>query len=245
VDDEFFVGYLPAPRGVRRFALAAGAIVLGLVAGVAWLLAATMRRPAPIEAPRYDQRFVGRLETRPYGILWTLENGAPTATLIVRGGKWGVPREAARLDGQIVEVSGSLWVRQGHRVIELGGPIKPARLPPDEAARLVVPEERLGEVTLKGEIVDSKCHVGRMRPGDGRPHRGCAQLCLAGGVPPVLVTHGPDGAEGFYLLVDDKGEAAGAKVLPFAAEPIRCKGQLAKRANLTILGIDASTFERL
>lgn len=52
----------------------------------------------------------------------------------------------------------------------------------------------LGETTLKGEIVDSKCYLGVMNPGNLKAHRACAINCIQGGVPPVLLVRDGGGA---------------------------------------------------
>ena len=46
-------------------------------------------------------------------------------------------------------------------------------------------------VMLRGEIVDSKCYLGVMNPGEGTVHRDCAARCLSGGLPPMLVVRSP------------------------------------------------------
>ena len=40
----------------------------------------------------------------------------------------------------------------------------------------------LGAVTLTGEIVDSKCFLGVMNPGNLKPHKACAIRCISGGI---------------------------------------------------------------
>ena len=44
----------------------------------------------------------------------------------------------------------------------------------------------LGSLQIEGEIVDIKCWLGRMKPGDGRTHRACGQFCIQGGIPPHM-----------------------------------------------------------
>src|SRR5262249_27089733 len=61
----------------------------------------------------------------------------------------------------------------------------------------------LGRATLRGEIVDSKCYLGAMKPGGGRTHRGCALLCLKGGVPPLFVSRSGGSGPSTYLLASD------------------------------------------
>ena len=49
-----------------------------------------------------------------------------------------------------------------------------------------IPSRAIGEVTLVGEVVDPKCWLGDMKPGDGKAHAACARLCMEGGIPPML-----------------------------------------------------------
>jgi hypothetical protein len=56
-----------------------------------------------------------------------------------------------------------------------------------------VSTEDLGAFTLVGEIVDSKCYLGIMNPGETNPHRECAALCIGGGIPPLIIAHDADG----------------------------------------------------
>ena len=98
----------------------------------------------------------------------------------------------------------------------------------------------LGTVTLTGEIVDSKCYLGVMNPGQGKVHRDCAARCLSGGIPPILVT--TDGREQF-LLVGPDGRALGRDALrEFIAEPIRIQGELLESGSTQLLKVDPGTF---
>jgi len=47
-----------------------------------------------------------------------------------------------------------------------------------------LPSTSLGTQTLVGEIVDSKCFLGVMNPGQLTTHRACAIRCISGGVRP-------------------------------------------------------------
>ena len=76
--------------------------------------------------------------------------------------------------------------------------------------------EELDQRTLRGEIVDGKCWMGVMNPGEGQVHRDCADRCLRGGLPPMFVA----GAETMILL----GQNAPAGV------PLTLGGKL-KRTN--------------
>jgi hypothetical protein len=167
--------------------------------------------------------------------------------LLVRGGKFGAPRrDTERLADRAARVSGLLLERDGRQLLELHASMREADLDDASMSRLrAVEPEELGEVTVRGEIVDSKCYLGRMRPGGGRTHRACAQLCIAGDIPPVLVAHDASGRTAHYLLASRDDRSVSMDVLPFVAEPVEITGQLERVADLLILRIDPSTIQRL
>jgi hypothetical protein len=56
---------------------------------------------------------------------------------------------------------------------------------------------------VTGEIVDSKCFLGVMNPGERTVHRDCAIRCLSGGVPPMLAYRDAAGTHLALLLGAD------------------------------------------
>jgi hypothetical protein len=62
-----------------------------------------------------------------------------------------------------------------------------------------------GEFLLRGELVDTKCWLGVMRPSTGKVHRACAVRCLAGGVPPGLLVRRDGEADRIVLLAGPEG----------------------------------------
>ena len=110
----------------------------------------------------------------------------------------------------------------------------------DTAAETQPPARNLGPVTVEGEIVDSKCYLGVMNPGQGKVHRDCAARCLSGGIPPLLISS--DTGEQL-LLVDLAGRALDHDVLrEFAGEPITIRGELVERGESRMLMIDESAL---
>ena len=96
----------------------------------------------------------------------------------------------------------------------------------------------LGQVTLRGEIVDSKCYLGVMNPGNLKTHRACAINCIEGGIPPVLLVRDGEGRATYFLLVGEGGEAVNEEVLPLVAEPVTVTGSLKVQGNQRILYAD-------
>ena len=103
----------------------------------------------------------------------------------------------------------------------------PDTLEPAAAAEAVSPRRpnRSGRVELTGEIVDSKCFLGVMKPGRGKPHRSCAARCLAGGIPPQLLVVSAEGASRLLLLADAQGgPLAPESFLDLVGEPVTASG---------------------
>jgi methionine sulfoxide reductase heme-binding subunit len=246
-DDDFFVGYLPmSPRAARQ-SLARAGVVAGavLLAGVGF--AGFQRSPGDGLRPgAYGVQHAGLLFARPYPHLRTLGADGAVTTLLFTGWTKNNPDVPADKVAQAVVVSGNVYERGGLRMFEgaSGFTIATALAAADVAKLQAVTEDDLGEVTLAGEIVDSKCYAGRMRPGVGHGHRACAQLCILGGIPPVLVTPGADGREVHYLLASRDGERLTDAAAPFAAEPVVVRGRLVRRGDLHELRIDPAEIRR-
>lgn len=100
-------------------------------------------------------------------------------------------------------------------------------------------------VTIQGEIVDSKCHLGVMNPGRFKPHRACAIQCLSGGIPPILVAQTAEGVLANYLIVGLDGKAINEDILEYAAEPVEVSGTLKTIGDRLVLYIDPETIQRL
>jgi hypothetical protein len=166
--------------------------------------------------------------------------------LLVRQGKFGIGTQFDAMDGTVVEVAGYSLEREGRRMIELGGAPVPAELAPADLASLRARARRsAGTATLTGEIVDEKCWLGRMRPGAARTHRACAQLCVAGGIPPVIVGADENGVAYAAILVGANGEPITDTVLPYLAEPVSVTGELVREGDLDYLRVAPGGLERL
>ncbi len=89
--------------------------------------------------------------------------------------------------------------------------------------------EVLGPVELVGELVDSKCYLGVMRPATGKVHRACAVRCLKGGVPPGLLVRETGGRDTMLVL-------SGAAIDPeWAGRLITARGSLVLDEGLPVL----------
>lgn len=245
-NEDFFVGYLPMPARLKRFVLlAATALLLGCLA-LASLTAALRDAPAASTLTP-NVTLAGLVEARAYGILWTLDaDGVAYPVLLARGGKLGAPEAVTKLAGGFAQLSGLLLERDGYRLLEVAKVEPEPALDSSQRTKLQqLVHVNMGEQTLRGEIVDLKCWLGRMKPGDGRTHRACAQFCIAGGIPPVLVSTDQSGVERRYVLTSRDGGPVNDAVLPYVAEAVELHGQLETAGGLSFLRIDPANIQRL
>ena len=230
--DDFFVGYLRAPLRLARF-----------VAVVAILL--LYREQEHRASGHWDESgevaITGTMVAHPYPVVQVAATAdrPAHAVLLVSEGKAGAPAGAAALDGKRVTVRGYEILRDGMTVLQLDQ--EPA-LETGAAADLVASQE-LGPRTLAGEIVDAKCFLGAMVPGEGKVHKECASLCILGGIPPLFVTRDAEGKVTYRLLADRDGgpiaEAAAAR----AGEFITVSGSLRRVGAIEVFQVDAATLE--
>lgn len=248
--DDFFIGYSPQMPDelasfVRRIVVALGLIAVGV--GVALAL---LQRPFPVGFFEFGvtRPFTGVVERQPYPLLWVDppgRGGDPAPFYLVAPGKHGAEQEIEALAGQRVELEGSLIYRQGQTMIEIAPGSPRAAAGGTAGVEAAARPLSLGRQTLIGEIVDSKCHLGLMKPGDGKPHRGCASLCIRGGIPPLFAVGGATGPASHLLLVDSGGEAVNQRVLAIVAEPLEITGEVVRLGDLWMLRADPETYRRL
>jgi hypothetical protein len=161
----------------------------------------------------------------------------------VAPGKRGAKAIAQGYDGQQVELDGTLVYHEAQTMIE----VVPTSLRPLEKPERasISSSEELGIHTLVGEIVDSKCYLGVMKPGHLKPHRSCAIRCISGGVPPVLLVRDENGLAEYFLLTGADGRTLNQEILPLVAEPIEVTGQVERHDNLLVLKADPATYRRV
>ena len=239
--NDFYVGYLPkAPTALARFVRRV-IVALSLLAVTAALVLVVGQMPFASSAFEYGKlrSFEGTVVTRPFPTLLVGRPGEVgqhdkySRYLLVAPGKHGADDLVAGFDGKHVRVQGQLICREGGTMVE----ITPGSITVVDTASADQEAIRdLGTVTVTGEIVDSKCYLGVMNPGQGKVHRDCAARCLSGGIPPFFVT--ADGREQF-LLVGPDGRALGRDALrEFIAEPIQIQGERLETGSMQLLRID-------
>lgn len=195
----FFAGW--SARSARPLAPFLVGVVVALLVGCAALalaLGRTTDDPGQgIEIP--NRIITGILVDGPFPYLVTAPDAAHPrghTVLLTAQGKVAIDADVRAFAGRHVAVPGLYMKRGGIDMLEVTDLPKPV----PQAMPFTVPvEEPLGIWRITGELCDGKCWIGWMRPGGGLAHKACANVCLIGGVPPVLVSTG-DVAGSQYLL---------------------------------------------
>ena len=246
--DDFYIGYQrQAPAGLGRFLRRV--VVALLLAGsvVAVTLAALQGRFDPgVFEFGVVRDFEGTIQARPHPLLLVDRPGEgagePSRFFLVAAGKHGADADIAGLDGRRARLRGTLIHRQGQTMVEVvAGSIEAIGVPGAGTGAAI----DLGIQTLRGEIVDSKCYLGVMKPGRGKPHRACAKLCIRGGIPPVLRVVTDSGEYRHLLLTDEAGGAVNDRVLDLVAEPVEITGRVLRTGDLLMLRADPRAIRRL
>ncbi len=241
----FFVGYLPMPAPLKKFywpLVVSLLIVCGLLGY--WVAAQQKTSGAATWHTAQTTTMQGILTLHPYPALHRLNPQNPgevESVLLVRQGKHSANQFAARFDRQRVVIDGHKINRGGWSMLEIAAEEsiqKENSAPLDEAtARLQALSaiRPLGKISLKGEIVDSKCFLGVMKPGAGTIHKACAEVCLLGGIPPMLVAKDAQNQKFGYLIAHPNGSDASAALAKYAAEPVQITGQLQQQGSLLFI----------
>ncbi|MCB9845166.1 MAG: hypothetical protein H6811_04170 [Phycisphaeraceae bacterium] len=240
--DSFYVGYLAIPDAHRRWLRFVVPPVVVVVIALGAVFAAAQRDPGTGRHRwAHLRQWSGTLAALPQPVL-VGEDGA--AMLIVQMGKHGAIERLGELGGARVRLSGRLIERGGRRMVELDD-AESAVVVVEPADTHVLPMSETGEVALfRGEILDAKCWLGAMKPGDGKTHKACATLCIAGGIPPLLFAIDSDGRARQFLLTTESGQSLTALVLPFVGEPVNVRGRRAAIADLEVLVLGPESIER-
>lgn len=250
--DSFFVGWGETPAVDRRFLLLASLGLLTVAAGGGALIASAQLPPGSGSWNPDDERdFAGELVRAPYPMLRTRAiDGTARTAYLVSSNKLGVQnRLRAAADGPAV-VRGSLIARGANAMIAVADGdawMRPA------VAGDVVGEgltgwqvEDRGAISHVGEILDSKCWFGAMQPGQGKPHKSCAALCIRGGLPPVFCPEATCGsAASAPLFTDAQGNPHGPEILAIVADPIVASGRIVKIGDVKQFRVALSDIKRI
>lgn len=248
MNDDFYIGYLDeSPAQLARHTRRVVATLALVIAGLATLLA---MRQTPAEPGVFEfgvkRSFEGVLNEGPLPILRPVSpGGSRTNYLLVGAGKHGLPAFARGHDGQRVRFNGSLIQKDSAVMVELNDEPSFTVLGPATAGEVQARQEIIGDMVLTGELVDTKCYFGVMRPATGKVHRACAVRCLSGGVPPGLLVR--DGAgNGVVVLLSGPNDKPLAFKVEWAARLVQAHGRLTLRAgfpHLEVVGLSLAEMD--
>ncbi|NKB64164.1 MAG: hypothetical protein GKR95_19300 [Gammaproteobacteria bacterium] len=243
----FFVGYLDMPKTLKRFYIPL-VFFVGVLSAVAGMTIANQQQSAgpAVWDSSAAVTYTGLLKMEPYPVLHRLnpDNGDQAESiLLVNQGKHSSAHYATPLKDQFVSVTGYPIVRGGWSMLELVSdePIKDVKtVVGDEAVPKLVSAASpvsLGPVSLNGEIADSKCFLGVMNPGKGSVHKACAEVCLLGGIPAMLLVRGDDGQKYGYLLTQPDGSNISREIASRAADHVAVTGELMQKGDLLYIQV--------
>lgn len=239
--EEFYVGYLPNPsKPLAKFIRRVCAALLGIVVLTAILLTMGQQKlPRSVFEFQQYRDFTGFVQAQPYPTLLVRDDNSLAQYLLVAEGKHGLNVE--NFAGKNVKLKGARIYRDGVTMIEV---LNNAMEILPSQNNIHVTQENLGEFTLVGEIVDSKCYLGVMNPGHTKVHRECAVRCISGGIPPMLIARDEVGNKIALQLVSTQGAAVNDEILEMIAEPIKITGQVWRNGEQFIFKADPKTYQR-
>jgi hypothetical protein len=243
-NEEFFIGWQgktpeQGAKYLRKVALAAFIAVAAIAIALAVFQQTIARAWFEFGNVRV---FKGLLVASPVPMLLANERdetSGESVFLLVSPLKYGYPAELAKqFHLRPVTIRGTLiYNESGGAMIEAVETLSLEAPAGSTAPSLGTARE--SQVTLAGEIVDSKCWLGVMNPGTLKPHRACAINCIRGGIPPVLLVNRSD----MYVLVGPNGEPVNDAVLKHVALPVSVAGTLVNYGTLCVFKIDPSAIQ--
>ena len=251
--DEFYIGYLErAPTGIAaRTRAAVKTFFVALLLVAALLIAGQSDFPASMFEFSRPRAFEGIMSAQPAPTLLVTRPGRVgelpgfSRYYLVGEGKFGVQTEAEKFNNQRVKLSGTLIYRDDQTMIEL---VPGSIAPISESTASAGGDSQvkaLGTYTLQGEIVDSKCFLGVMNPGDLKTHKACAVRCIAGGSPAVFVVRHERGLVSYFMLLSGTGQTVNQDVLDVVARPLEITGEVWQYDNLLALRADPASYRLL
>lgn len=247
---EFYVGYLPMPPRHRTFLMVLLPII-GLAAICAAVVFSAQQNNPGDGYWDLDEAvtLTGRVTTNPYAVLTVpgRDGAADRQVLLVTTGKVG-GGFAQPVDGEWVSVTGYVIERGGRTMLTVEHSHADIAVNPSEPEHTLRRVVALGHHQLVGEIIDPKCYFGAMKPGEGKIHKACATLCIAGGIPPMFMTRTAAGTRTYYLLTDADGSDLRDEkldaLLPYVADPVQIEGAIERWGDLLVCKLDVSSVER-
>ncbi len=94
-------------------------------------------------------------------------------------------------------------------------------------------KKAMKEVTVTGEIIDTKCYLTGMMGGRGEDHKQCAIDCIKGGLPVGIVENKTNKV---YVVVPKAGtKGANEELVQYAAQTVRLTGTVVEKGGEKLL----------
>ncbi|MGK7898576.1 MAG: hypothetical protein AB4372_34415 [Xenococcus sp. (in: cyanobacteria)] len=250
--DEFYQGYSPTiPPGIRRLLWIVIPIIAVIVVALSIVLPAIHNQYSTGSYTGFRE-YEGLLMEQPVPHLMIPRPGQTNSDNAYSRYVLAGTRKTS-IDPKILEFAGN-WVklralpvfRDGMTLLAVSAKATPEIIEPPPNQSLTVGQgQTLGQYTLKGEIVDTKCNLGVMKPGQLKVHRDCAIRCISGGVPPSLRVVDASGNIEYFLLVDSQNKAVNSSILDIVADPVAVTGEVIKYGDLFVLKADPDNYDLL
>lgn len=236
-DEQIYVGYRAMGPSQKRLTRIVVLAILLLGTGTGAMLAASLR---PAGTGQWDTSNAvtetGVIRIAPYPFLETPEG----PILLAEPGKFGAQERALELAGREARITGTALTRGNRRALEINVlELLGEGVSPEPSFQLAS-----GVLELRGEILDSKCFLGSMKPGDGAMHKSCAMLCLRGGITPLFIGEDSDGRVVDAVLCLPELAPIGEDVIGLAGEPVKVRGRLARFGSLDLLLLEPGSVWR-
>jgi hypothetical protein len=255
--DEFYIGYYPeAPKSIAKTIQIAIGLMILLIVGAAFIITKNEKgfSNSQFEYGTLTE-LEGVLYRKPVPMLRVLTGKTADgkdlykSVLLVNFLKFGAENllmaytsKGVSEGESLIKLRGTLIYHDGVTVMELTeqenalcGKVekKNAKKPTIEVRKFDKfienrITENLGDISLKGEIIDPKCYFGAMKPAESSPHRDCAIRCISGGIPPVFVVKNSEGESNYMLITDENGNEINEKILEFVGISVKLQGKLDK-----------------
>ncbi len=249
---DFYIGYLPkAPKNVVRFAIIL-VVLLFLLGGATAYFLSFSHRSINNGVYEYGEltEITGKLHLDPIPYIRIKEGAIGKNILLIDFGKFGARASVSKIKEAVggnlnnvdVTIRGTLVYHDGFTLMELTESENAlVSFQPSQSEMFIRP---LINKTLKGEIVDSKCYFGSMKPGQSKPHRSCATLCIAGGIPAVLVVPTPQNTAEYYILKGEDGRDINSEILDKVAQSVTITGKSSKLNEWNILYLEPENIKQ-
>ena len=247
---NFYIGYeerMPPSLAFRLRLFSCLLLLVCLMLGVGFVMGQSPFPAAHFEHNR-ARPFQGIIRLDPYPRLLIRrpglsgKNSKYSSYLLTSPLKFGAEKMTKEFRDKYVVLEGRLLYRKEQTMLE----VVPNSIKRSKGATHSPLAHKIGQktLTLQGEIIDSKCWTGAMKPGRGKLHRACAIMCIRGGIPPIFVPYFGEDKDVLtsFLLVSSEGKTVNKEVIPFLAKPIQITGTVIEEEGHLILRAEPKDY---